>query len=281
MRCDKKDLLLYGVTDRSWLGDRTLAQQVEASLRGGATMIQLREKHMDRGSILAQALELRELCGRYGVPLILNDDAELAQAAGADGVHVGQSDMEAGRVRALLGEDKLIGVSARTVEQALAAQAAGADYLGVGAMFPTGTKQDTRPVSYDTLKAICAAVDIPVVAIGGIGAGNVAELAGSGIAGVAVVSALYAQPDVEAATRSLRAQVERVVGPGGSRGPSSIWTGPSPTPCTSGTRRPRLWSGSLEESRRRTWPGTSGRWGGGKPRSTWWIHFASPVRPNR
>ena len=201
MRCDKKDLLLYGVTDRSWLGDRTLAQQVEASLRGGATMIQLR------------ALELRELCGRYGVPLILNDDAELAQAAGADGVHVGQSDMEAGRVRALLGEDKLIGVSARTVEQALAAQAAGADYLGVGAMFPTGTKQDTRPVSYDTLKAICAAVDIPVVAIGGIGAGNVAELAGSGIAGVAVVSALYAQPDVEAATRSLRAQVERVVGP--------------------------------------------------------------------
>ena len=206
MRCDKKDLLLYGVTDRSWLGDRTLAQQVEASLRGGATMIQLREKHMDRGSILAQALELRELCGRYGVPLILNDDAELAQAAGADGVHVGQSDMEAGRVRALLGEDKLIGVSARTVEQALAAQAAGADYLGVGAMFPTGTKQDTRPVSYDTL-------DIPVVAIGGIGAGNVAELAGSGIAGVAVVSALYAQPDVEAATRSLRAQVERVVGP--------------------------------------------------------------------
>ena len=112
------------------------------------------------------------------MPLILNDDAELAQAAGADGVHVGQSDMEAGRVRALLGEDKLIGVSARTVEQALAAQAAGADYLGVGAMFPTGTKQDTRPVSYDTLKAICAAVDIPVVAIGGIGAGNVAELAG-------------------------------------------------------------------------------------------------------
>ena len=120
MRCDKKDLLLYGVTDRSWLGDRTLAQQVEASLRGGATMIQLREKHMDRGSILAQALELRELCGRYGVPLILNDDAELAQAAGADGVHVGQSDMEAGRVRALLGEEKLIGVSARAVEQALA-----------------------------------------------------------------------------------------------------------------------------------------------------------------
>ena len=203
MRCDKKDLLLYGVTDRSWLGDRTLAQQVEASLRGGATMIQLREKHMDRGSILAQALELRELCGRYGVPLILNDDAELAQAAGADGVHVGQSDMEAGRVRALLGEDKLIGVSARTVEQALAAQAAGADYLGVGAAFVTGTKTDAKPISRETIRAITAAVDIPVVAIGGISHDNILELKNCGLDGVAVVSALFAQADVKAAAEEL------------------------------------------------------------------------------
>ena len=211
MRCDKKDLLLYGVTDRSWLGDRTLAQQVEASLRGGATMIQLREKHMDRGSILAQALELRELCGRYGVPLILNDDAELAQAAGADGVHVGQSDMEAGRVRALLGEDKLIGVSARTVEQALAAQAAGADYLGVGAAFVTGTKTDAKPISRETIRAITAAVDIPVVAIGGIGQENIAQLTGTGADGVAVVSALFASRDRQAAARLLRGMVERMV----------------------------------------------------------------------
>ena len=213
MRCAEQDLLLYAVTDRHWLNGRSLRDVVEESLRGGVTMLQLREKTLAEPSFLAEARELQALCRDYHVPFIVNDNVDIALAMDADGVHVGQSDMEAGRVRALLGEDKLIGVSARTVEQALAAQAAGADYLGVGAMFPTGTKQDTRPVSYDTLKAICAAVDIPVVAIGGIGAGNVAELAGSGIAGVAVVSALYAQPDVEAATRSLRAQVERVVGP--------------------------------------------------------------------
>ena len=203
MRCDKKDLLLYGVTDRSWLGDRTLAQQVEASLRGGATMIQLREKHMDRGSILAQALELRELCGRYGVPLILNDDAELAQAAGADGVHVGQSDIVGKDVRAMIGPDKILGISANTVETAVAAQAAGADYIGVGAVFPTSTKKDAKSLSREEMRAICEAVDIPVVAIGGINAGNLPQLAGSGVDGVAVVSAIFAQPDPGAATRHL------------------------------------------------------------------------------
>lgn len=213
MNCAEQDLLLYAVTDRHWLHGRTLHEVVKESLDGGVTFLQLREKDLDEARFLDEAKDIKTLCHAYGVPFLINDNVDIALAVDADGVHVGQSDMEAGRVRALLGEDKLIGVSARTVEQALAAQAAGADYLGVGAMFPTGTKQDTRPVSYDTLKAICAAVDIPVVAIGGIGAGNVAELAGSGIAGVAVVSALYAQPDVEAATRSLRAQVERVVGP--------------------------------------------------------------------
>ena len=203
MRCDKKDLLLYGVTDRSWLGDRTLAQQVEASLRGGATMIQLREKHMDRGSILAQALELRELCGRYGVPLILNDDAELAQAAGADGVHVGQSDIVGKDVRAMIGPDKILGISANTVETAVAAQAAGADYIGVGAVFPTSTKKDAKSLSREEMRAICEAVDIPVVAIGGINAGILPQLADSGVDGVAVVSAIFAQPDPGAATRHL------------------------------------------------------------------------------
>ena len=211
MRCDKKDLLLYGVTDRSWLGDRTLAQQVEASLRGGATMIQLREKHMDRGSILAQALELRELCGRYGVPLILNDDAELAQAAGADGVHVGQSDMEALDVRRKLGPDKIIGVSAQTVEQALLAEKHGADYLGVGAVFPTGSKDDADDVSYDTLQAICRAVSIPVVAIGGISLGNVSQLSGSGICGIAVISAIYGAADIRRASLDLKAATEEML----------------------------------------------------------------------
>ena len=211
MRCDKKDLLLYGVTDRSWLGDRTLAQQVEASLRGGATMIQLREKHMDRGSIRAQALELRELCGRYGVPLILNDDAELAQAAGADGVHVGQSDLPVKEARRLLGPDKIVGATAKTVPQALEAEAAGADYLGVGAAFVTGTKADAKPISQDTIRAVTAAVEIPAVAIGGITRENVTELAGCGLAGVAVVSALFAKPDVKAAARELLALVETIV----------------------------------------------------------------------
>ena len=213
MKCDKKNMLLYAVTDRAWVGKQTLCEQVEAALKGGCTCVQLREKELSDAEFLEEAVKIHEICKHYGVPFIVNDNVDIALAMDADGVHVGQSDMEALDVRRKLGPDKIIGVSARTVEQALAAQAAGADYLGVGAMFPTGTKQDTRPVSYDTLKAICAAVDIPVVAIGGIGAGNVAELAGSGIAGVAVVSALYAQPDVEAATRSLRAQVERVVGP--------------------------------------------------------------------
>ena len=214
MKIDPKRLRLYAVTDRAWTHDAEgLLRQVAAAVDGGAGIVQLREKHMGQADFLAEAQRFVALCREKGAVSIINDNVEIAAQTGADGVHVGQEDLEAGRARELLGPDKLIGVSAHSVEEALAAQAAGADYLGVGAMFPTGTKQDTRPVSYDTLKAICAAVDIPVVAIGGIGAGNVAELAGSGIAGVAVVSALYAQPDVEAATRSLRAQVERVVGP--------------------------------------------------------------------
>lgn len=211
MKCDKTDLLLYAVTDRAWLGDKTLVQQVEESLRGGATMVQLREKRLDRARFQAEALELKALCARYRVPFLINDDVELAAAVGADGVHVGQEDLEAGQARAKLGPDKLIGVSAHTVEEARRAQAAGADYLGVGAVFPTGTKDDVDLLSYRTLKAICAAVDIPVVAIGGIGPHNVMELAGSGICGIAVVSALYAQPDVERAARTLRALTEEMV----------------------------------------------------------------------
>lgn len=212
MRCDKRHLLLYAVTDRTWLQEgQSLAMQVEASLRGGVTMVQLREKHLERGRVLAQALELKALCRRYGVPLIINDDVQLALEAGADGVHVGQHDMEAGGVRALLGPDRMLGVSVQTVEQALLAQSRGADYLGVGAVFPTGTKQDACAVAMDTLRAICTAVDIPVVAIGGIGPNNLGRLAGSGVSGVAVVSALYACPDPAATARVLRAGAEQLV----------------------------------------------------------------------
>lgn len=211
MRCDKKDLLLYAVTDRSWLNGATLYEQVEAALRGGATFIQLREKALDQEHFLAEARELKTLCRRFGVPFLINDNVEIAAAVDADGVHVGQSDMEAGDVRARLGADKIIGVSAQTVEQALLAQQRGADYLGVGAVFPTGTKQDATDVPYETLRDICRAVDIPVIAIGGINRGNVRQLAGSGICGVAVVSAIFAQKQIEAATADLKAAVERMV----------------------------------------------------------------------
>ena len=209
--CDKKDLLLYAVTDRTWLGDETLYQQVEKTLKGGATFIQLREKHLDDAAFLEEAVELKELCRRYHVPFVINDNVEIALRMDADGVHVGQSDMEAGNVREKLGPDKIIGVSAQTVEQAVLAEQRGADYLGVGAVFPTGSKDDADDVSHETLKAICEAVSIPVIAIGGISRNNVMELAGSGICGIAVISAIFAQPDIEAATKELRTLTEEMV----------------------------------------------------------------------
>ena len=211
MKCDKKDLLLYAVTDRSWLGNVTLYQQVEKTLKGGATFVQLREKHLDDAAFLKEAVELKELCRRYNVPFVINDNVEIALEMDADGVHVGQSDMEAGNVREKLGPDKIIGVSAQTVEQAVLAEKRGADYLGVGAVFPTGSKDDADDVSHETLKAICEAVSIPVIAIGGISRNNVMELAGSGICGIAVISAIFAQPDIEAATKELRALTEEMV----------------------------------------------------------------------
>ena len=202
-RLNSDSLLLYAVTAPPGPGTPPLPQQVEAVLRGGATMVQLREKHLNREVLRAEALEIRSLCRRYGVPLILNDDVELALEIDADGVHVGQEDMEAGRARARLGPGKILGVSAHSVEEAMAAQAAGADYLGAGAVFPTGTKGDATPLSYQTLRDICAAVSIPVVAIGGVGPDNLLRLTGSGIRGVAVVSALFGQSDPEQAARAL------------------------------------------------------------------------------
>ncbi|MBQ7336100.1 MAG: thiamine phosphate synthase [Clostridia bacterium] len=211
MKCDKKDLLLYAVTDCSWLGKQTLYQQVEEALRGGATFVQLREKELDDVSFLAEAIEIQELCKKYNVPFVINDNVEIARKMNADGVHVGQSDMEAGNVRAILGEDKILGVSAQTVEQALLAEARGADYLGVGAVFHTGSKSDADDVSHETLKAICEAVSIPVVAIGGIGKHNVLQLKGSGICGIAVISAIFAARDITSATAELKALTEQAV----------------------------------------------------------------------
>ena len=180
MNCDKKDLLLYAVTDRHWLDGRRLIDVVRESLDGGVTMVQLREKTLEEEKFLEEAKELQALCRERGVPFLVNDNVKIAREMNADGVHVGQSDMEALDVRAILGPDKILGVSAQTVEQAVLAEKHGADYLGVGAVFPTGSKDDADDVSYDTLKAICQAVSIPVVAIGGITQQNVEKLAGSG-----------------------------------------------------------------------------------------------------
>lgn len=211
MKCAEKDLLLYAVTDRYWLNGRTLTDVVRESLEGGVTMLQLREKTLEEPAFLQEARELQALCRSYHVPFIVNDNVDIALAMDADGVHVGQSDMEALNVRAKLGPDKIIGVSAQTVEQALLAEKHGADYLGVGAVFPTGSKADAEEVSFDTLKAICQAVSIPVVAIGGISRGNVARLAGSGICGVAVISAIYGAADIRAASQELKAATEEML----------------------------------------------------------------------
>lgn len=204
MKCDKENLLLYAVTDRSWLNGRTLDQQVEEALKGGATFIQLREKELNQEHFREEAKDIQKLCKMYHVPFVINDNVEIAVSIGADGVHVGQNDMEAGDVRKKLGPDKIIGVSAQTVEQAVLAEKRGADYLGVGAVFPTSSKSDACEVEHDTLKAICEAVNIPVIAIGGISTENVKKLSGKGLCGIAVISAIFAKSDIEAATKELK-----------------------------------------------------------------------------
>ena len=207
----KEALLLYAVTDRHWLGEKSLAEVVRESLDGGVTFLQLREKDLDDERFYEEAVELQAMAKEYGVPFVVNDNVDIALRMDADGVHVGQSDMEAGDVRALLGPDKILGVSAQTVEQAVLAEKRGADYLGVGAVFPTGSKDDAIDVSFDTLKAICSAVSIPVVAIGGITLQNTPELAGSGICGIAVISAIYGQADIKEAASSLKKVTEETV----------------------------------------------------------------------
>ena len=210
-RCAQKDLTLYAITDRHWLNGQTLKSQVEKALKGGATMIQIREKDLDEKDFLSEAEELLALCRSYNVPFIVNDNVELAVKIGADGVHVGQSDMNARDVRALIGNDKILGVSTQTVEQALFAQECGADYLGVGAVFPTGSKDDAEVLDRKTLMDICKAVSIPVVAIGGITKDNVRELKGTGIAGISVISAIFAQKDIQNATAELLKRTEEIL----------------------------------------------------------------------
>ena len=211
MNCRPEDMLLYAVTDRAWLNGATLESQVEKALKGGATFVQLREKELDEELFLEEAKKIKKLCAEYHVPFVINDNVDIALKIDADGVHVGQSDMETGKVREKLGPDKIIGVSCKTVEQALLAKKHGADYLGVGAVFHTGSKADAEDVSHETLTAICNAVKIPVIAIGGITRDNVTELSGSGICGIAVISAIFAQKDIVSATKDLKEQTLRML----------------------------------------------------------------------
>ena len=203
MKCDKKTMLLYAVTDRMWTGKQTLYEQVEDALRGGVTCVQLREKELDEDAFLKEAIEIKELCHKYRVPFFVNDNVEIAIQCGADGIHVGQEDMAAGAVRALVGDQMMIGVSVHTVEEAIEAVKNGADCLGVGAMFSTSTKLDADVLPMQTLSDICHAVDIPVVAIGGLNKNNIAKLAGTGVDGVALVSAIFAAEDIESECREL------------------------------------------------------------------------------
>ena len=226
---DKQYLALYGVTDRWWVKQKLekagvpvtddalregLLEDTKAALEGGMTYVQMREKGdpMTEDELLTEALALKALCAEYGVPFVIDDDVELAVKCGADGVHVGQSDMACVEARKALGSAKVVGVSAQTVEQAIQAEKDGADYLGVGAVFPTGSKDDADDVSHDTVKAICEAVSIPVIAIGGISKDNVGQLAGLGLDGIAVISAIYASDDLKSATEDLKAKTVAALG---------------------------------------------------------------------
>ena len=206
-------LLLYAVTDRSWTGRQTLYDQIQAALEGGVTMVQLREKRLSTQALVEEAVEIKELCHRYHVPLIINDNVEAAVASGADGVHVGITDTPVAEIRKRAGGSFIIGATAKTVAQAIAAEQAGADYLGVGAVFPSPTKQNAVRITLEQLKQICSAVSIPAVAIGGIGRENVAALAGGGMAGIAVVSAIFAEKNIQNAAAELKEVVRKVASP--------------------------------------------------------------------
>lgn len=201
---------LYAVTDRAWTGKQSLYEQVEAALKGGVTCLQLREKDLDMEEFLTEAKEISGLCKKYGVPFIINDNVEIAIKCQADGIHVGQEDMMAADVRKRVGDGMIIGVSAHSVEEAKEAVANGADYLGVGAMFSTSTKADASVLPWETLRDICRAVDVPVVAIGGINKENIVKLSGSGVDGVALVSAIFAAEDIKRECEELRYLVERM-----------------------------------------------------------------------
>ncbi|MGD9567916.1 MAG: thiamine phosphate synthase [Sedimentibacter sp.] len=203
LKLNSKSLLLYAITDSSWLKGKTLPEAVEEAILGGATFIQLREKNLSYEEFLKTAREVKSVTDKYNIPFVINDNVDVAVQVDADGAHIGQSDEEIKTAREKLGPHKIIGLSARTVKEAVKAEQSGADYIGVGAIFNTSTKLDAHTVSFETLKEICKTVNIPVVAIGGISKDNVLELTGTGIAGISVVSAIFAQDNMKFATTEL------------------------------------------------------------------------------
>ena len=211
MKFNENMLLLYAVTDQAWVGKQTLLEQIEAALKGGATIIQLREKKLDEDSFIEEAVQARDLCHKFNVPLIINDNVEVALKSGADGVHVGIEDAPVAEIRKRVSADFIIGATCKTVEQAKIAEAAGADYMGVGAVFPSPTKTNAVRITNEQLREIIASVSIPAVAIGGISYDNVCEIKGSSVSGVAVVSAIFGAEDIEKATALLKERVKTVV----------------------------------------------------------------------
>ena len=203
MKIEKNAMQLYAITDRNWLSGNTLASQVEEALRGGATFLQLREKNASKEEIIKEALEIKEICKKYNVPFVIDDDVDIAKEVNADGVHIGQNDASYTYARDILGDNKIIGMTAHNLEEAMAAQNSGADYIGVGAVFNTSTKLDTIPMSRETLMQITSNISIPVVAIGGINENNILELKGSGVDGVAVISAIFSKKDITEAAKNL------------------------------------------------------------------------------
>lgn len=211
MNIPKDNYILYAVTDRRWLNGMSLETAVEQAILGGAGIIQLREKHLSDEEFLAEAVKLKAVCARYGVPLIINDNVNVAVKAGVDGVHVGQSDLDAADVRKTIGKDMILGVSTHNLQEAKAAVEHGADYLGVGAAFATGSKDNVNVLDHGIYKEICSNVDIPVVAIGGINKDNIMELKGSGISGAAAISAVFAAADIKEAAEELKAAISAAV----------------------------------------------------------------------
>lgn len=207
----KKSLLLYAVTDRSWTGEKSLFEQVEETVKAGTTFVQLREKNISYDEFTNEAKLIKKICAEYNVPFVINDNVTLAKEVDADGVHIGQDDMSITEARAIIGNDKILGVSVQTVKDAILAEQMGADYLGVGAVFPTNSKSDAVEVSYDTLKAICTSVKIPVVAIGGINKSNIKNLTKSGICGIAVISAIFAEKNITQATKELYSLTKQMI----------------------------------------------------------------------